>query len=90
MILSKASIDLGRGSGGGGGCSGTLPGEPKEVTAAAAEPLVPIEGPSTELAMSSSRDVAASNLLKQTYQLGFDILYFVVDHWIHAGCAARN
>lgn len=48
------------------GCSGTLAEGLGEVPPATARPLGPVWGPSTELAMSSSREVAASNLYNET------------------------
>lgn len=60
MIWSKASTDRGKGSGGAAG-SGLSAGE--STIPPPANPFVAAGGPSTEVAMSSSLEVAASSLV---------------------------
>jgi len=74
MILSKASIDLGSGSGGGGGSSSAPLEGLEDAAPATARPFVVAWEPSTELAMSSSREVAASNLFRHHCQHRLDAL----------------
>ena len=61
ISLSKSSIDRGRGSGAGAGGGGGTEARGVAVATAPTNPLL-VAGPSMDVAISSSREVAASSL----------------------------
>lgn len=62
MSLSKSSTERGSGSGVGGLASGVDVDAATTAPVAGPSPFVTADGPSTDVAMSSSLDVAASSL----------------------------
>lgn len=65
MIWSKASTNFGKGSG-GAAASGVAATSVEAAPAAAGTPFVGPREPSTEVAMSSSLEVAASSLVGES------------------------
>lgn len=64
IISSKASTDFGNGSGGEAAGSGEAAAAVEGATEAGGTPFEELRGPSTEVAMSSSLEVAASSLFR--------------------------